>query len=90
MNSEADQSLDSLRRKMLSPKRLAFQVFGFLLGALLLAYCVKIAFFGDTDWSRIQSASPLMIAALLGTGLPAPFDLVGLRVDGHHARRRRG
>ncbi len=69
MNSEADQSLDSLRRKMLSPKRLAFQVFGFLLGALLLAYCVKIAFFGDTDWSRIQSASPLMIAALLGTGL---------------------
>lgn len=69
MNSEADQPLDNLRRKMLSPKRLAFQVFGFLLGALLLAYCIKIAFYGDTDWSRIKSASPLMIAALLGTGL---------------------
>lgn len=69
MNSEEDRSLDSLRRKMLSPKRLAFQLVGFLLGALLLGYCIKIAFFGNSDWSGIKSASPLMIAGLLGTGL---------------------
>ena len=69
MNSEEGRSIESLQSRMLSPRRLIFQIVGFLLGALLLGYCIKIAFFGDGDWSAIRSASPLMIAGLLGAGL---------------------
>lgn len=69
MSSEEREDLEAVRRRMLSPRRIAIQVIGFVIGAVLVGWCVKVAFFGDTDWSKIRSASPWMIAALLGTGL---------------------
>ena len=64
-----DRSIADVRRKMLSPKRIAIQILGFLIGLAFVIYLVKLAFYGEADWSRIREASPWLIAGLLLTGL---------------------
>jgi hypothetical protein len=63
------RTLDDIRKRMLSPKRVIIQLVGFLIGLAFVLYLVKIAFLGDTDWSKIQDASPGLIAGLLLMGL---------------------
>ncbi|MCH2145014.1 MAG: lysylphosphatidylglycerol synthase domain-containing protein [Phycisphaerales bacterium] len=69
MTDTDDRSIADVRRKMLSPKRIAIQILGFLIGLAFVIYLVKLAFYGEADWSRIREASPWLIAGLLLTGL---------------------
>jgi hypothetical protein len=55
-------------RALLSPRRIAVQVTGFVVGAALLAWIVVHAM-KEGDWRRIAQAPPLLIAALLGCTL---------------------
>jgi hypothetical protein len=46
------------------------QVLGFLIGLLLVAWCIKGALNGGEEgWERIREADPLLILAMLGTSL---------------------
>lgn len=55
-------------RALLSPRRLAIQVMGFVVGAVLLAWIIRLAV-REGDWRRIAQAPPLLVAALLGCTL---------------------
>ena len=50
---------------MLTPRKIAAQLVGFLIGAALLGWCIKVAV-AQGDWSRIASADPWLIAGLIG------------------------
>ena len=62
-------AIDDVRRKMLSGRKIVFQVIGFVAGLVLIAICFRTAFQDGADWSRIREASPGLITALLVTGL---------------------
>lgn len=57
-------NLETLRQSgVISARKLATQVVGFLIGAALLAWCIHTAIKGG-DWSRIAEASPWLIVGL--------------------------
>ncbi len=69
-------NLDTLRKAgVLSTRKLATQITGFLIGAALLAWCIHTAVQGG-DWSRIKEASPWLIAGL------AACSIVSLATNG--------
>ena len=50
---------------LLAPRRLAIQLLGFLVGLVLLAWCVKGAVEGG-DWTKLAHSSPWLIVGMLG------------------------
>jgi len=62
-------TIDDVRRRMLSRRKIVFQALGFLAGLVLIAICFRTAFQDGADWSRIREASPALLTALLVTGL---------------------
>lgn len=65
---KSDNDINAVKRRMLSPKRMAIQIIGFLIGAVLVIWCIKTAISG-ADWTKLRDADPGMIIALLATGL---------------------
>lgn len=68
-NNDQPMEIGDVRKKMLSRKRIAIQIAGFLMGLVLIVLCIRTAFQGDADWSRLQEADSGLITALLVTGL---------------------
>ncbi len=50
---------------LLSPRRLIIQLVGFIAGAALLIWCIKLAI-GGGDWSKLAHANPWLMSVLLG------------------------
>ncbi len=50
---------------LLSPRRLIIQLVGFIAGAALLIWCIKLAI-GGGDWSKLRDANVGLIGVLLG------------------------
>jgi len=61
--------------RVLSTKQIVAQVIGFVIGAVLLAWCISIAV-RQGDWSKVADADPLLIVGLAG------FSIVSLAVNG--------
>jgi len=59
----ADSSIKTT--PLLSPRRLIVQILGFIAGAALLGWCIKLAV-GGGDWSKLREANVGLIAVLLG------------------------
>jgi hypothetical protein len=58
--------------RLFSPRRLALQIFGFVVGLALLAWCIKAAV-EKGDWSRLADAPTGLVAVLLGCSLASFF-----------------
>ena len=59
----AENSINSA--PLLSPRRLILQLFGFVAGAALLVWCIRLAI-GGGDWSKLRDANVGLIGVLLG------------------------
>ena len=57
---------------LLSPRRIAVQLLGFLVGLALLAWCIRGAIAGG-GWDKLAHANPLLIAAMLGCTCASAF-----------------
>ncbi len=68
MTDEIEEDFSSMSRKMLSPSRIAVQIVGFLVGLVLLYFCLSKAI-GQADWTLVREASPWLIATLIFFGL---------------------
>ncbi|MBT8486101.1 MAG: hypothetical protein HKO59_04730 [Phycisphaerales bacterium] len=59
---------------LLSPRKIALQTVGFVVGVALLIWCIKTAFGGDGDeWRRIAHANPWLVLGLVGCTLVSMF-----------------
>ena len=59
----ADTSINDAH--LLSPRRLIVQLVGFVIGAALLIWCIKLAI-GGGDWSKLRDANAGLLGVLLG------------------------
>jgi len=59
----ADTSINDA--PLLSPRRLIVQLVGFVIGAALLIWCIKLAI-GGGDWSKLRDANVGLLGVLLG------------------------
>ena len=59
----ADTSINDAH--LLSPRRLIVQLVGFVIGAALLIWCIKLAI-GGGDWSKLRDANAGLLSLLLG------------------------
>ncbi len=62
--NESDPSVS----RLISPRKAAVQVIGFLIGVALLAWCIHSAV-GSGDWSQLLNAPPRLFAGLLACTL---------------------
>lgn len=60
--------LDSMRRQMLSTRKVAIQVIGFLIGAALITYLVIVAV-RNGIWDDLSNAEPGLLLLLVALGL---------------------
>lgn len=62
------EDLEQVRRRLLSPRKIAIQLVGFLIGAGLLVWVINTAIENGV-WEDLRNASPGLMFALIGLGL---------------------
>jgi hypothetical protein len=68
MTDQIEKDFSGVSRKMLSPSRIALQLVGFLVGLVLLYFCLSKAI-GKADWTLVRDAHPWLLVSLVFFGL---------------------
>ncbi|MBC24386.1 MAG: hypothetical protein CMJ32_10790 [Phycisphaerae bacterium] len=65
MNDTGGKSGREVARRVLTPRKIVVQAIGFVIGSILLAWCIWTAI-TNGEWERLENAEWWMVAALIG------------------------